>query len=132
MTRQINAAFEIASWAETPFPGGDPEGERETKLTEALVEKQYSGDVDGASTTKWLMAYAPDKSATYVGLEHIAGTIGGRRGALVLTHDGEFVDGVATATVRIVSGTGELSGATGSGTFRADPAGSLSLDLDSA
>ncbi|WP_099040441.1 DUF3224 domain-containing protein [Mycobacterium neglectum] len=126
MTTQIKAAFEIGSWDETPFEDGD----EETKLTEALVTKRYSGDIDGTSTTKWLMAYAPDKSATYVGVEHITGTVGGRRGGLVLMHDGEFADGVATATMRVVSGTGELTGATGSGKFRADPAGSLLLDLD--
>jgi len=130
MTTQISAAFEIAGWDETPFEDGDPEGGGETKLTEALVKKRYSGDIEGTSTTKWLMAYTPDKSATYVGIEHITGTFGGRRGGLVLLHDGEFVDGVATAVVRAVSGTGELAGATGAGKFRADPAGSLSLDLD--
>jgi hypothetical protein len=126
MTTQIKAAFEISSWDETPFEDGDDE----TKLTEALVSKRYSGDIDGTSTTKWLMAYAEDKSATYVGIEHITGTVGGRRGGLVLMHDGEYADGVATAVMRVVSGTGELAGATGSGKFRADPAGSLLLDLD--
>jgi len=126
MTTQIKAAFEIGSWDETPFEDGDDE----TKLTEALVSKRYSGDINGTSTTKWLMAYAEDKSATYVGIEHITGTIGGRRGGLVLLHDGEFADGVATATLRAVLGTGELSTASGTGKFRADPAGSLVLDLD--
>jgi Protein of unknown function (DUF3224) len=126
MTTQIKAAFEIGSWDETPFEDGDDE----TKLTEALVTKRYSGDIEGTSTTKWLMSYAPDKSAAYVGIEHTTGTIGGRRGGVVLMHDGEFADGVATAVLRIVSGTGELEGATGSGKFRADPAGSLLLDLD--
>lgn len=126
MSTQIKAAFEIGSWDETPFEDGD----EETKLTEALVTKRYSGDIEGTSTTKWLMSYAPDKSAAYVGIEHITGTIGGRRGGVVLMHDGEFADGVATAVLRIVSGTGELSGATGAGKFRADPAGSLLLDLD--
>jgi hypothetical protein len=63
-------------------------------------------------------------------VEHITGTVGGRRGGVVLMHDGEYADGVATAILRIVSGTGELTGATGSGKFRADPAGTLLLDLD--
>jgi hypothetical protein len=40
-------------------------------LTEALVSKNYSGDAKGTSTTKWLMAYAPDKTALYVGIERI-------------------------------------------------------------
>jgi len=126
MTTQIKAEFEIAGWDESPFEASD----EETKLTEALVKKKYSGDVEGTSTTKWLMAYAPDKSATFVGLENITGTVGGKRGALVLLHDGEFTDGVATAQLRIVLGTGELSGAAGGGKFRADPAGSVVLDLD--
>jgi hypothetical protein len=126
MSTHIEATFEIGSWDETPFGDGD----EDTKLTEALVTKQYAGDIDGTSTTKWLMSYAPDKSATYVGIEHITGTVGGHRGGLVLLHDGEFREGVATAVMRIVSGTGDLSGATGGGKFRADPAGSVTLDLD--
>jgi len=128
MNTHIEATFEIAGWDETPFEGSGDEG---AKLTEALVKKRYSGEIDGESTTKWLMSYAPDKSATYVGIEHITGTVGGRRGGLVLMHDGEFRDGVATAVMRIVSGTGDLAGATGGGKFRADPAGSVVLDLDS-
>ena len=126
MTRHIEARFEIASWDETPF---DDDGQV-SKLTEALVSKKYSGDVDGTSMTKWLMAYAPDKTATYVGIERIKGTVGGKRGSLVLLHDGAFADGAATATLRVVSGTDELAQAAGTGTFRADPAGSITLDLD--
>jgi hypothetical protein len=126
MSKHIEATFEIASWDETPFD----ESVGTAKLTEALVAKKYSGDVEGTSTTKWLMAYAPDKTATYVGIERIEGTIGGRRGSLVLLHDGVFRDGAATAMVRIVSGTDELSDVSGGGKFRADPAGSMVLDLD--
>ncbi len=126
MTAHIEARFEIANWDETPFD----EGVGVSKLTEALVGKKYSGDVDGTSTTKWLMAYSPDKTATYVGIERIKGTVGGKRGSLVLLHDGSFADGAATATLRVVSGTDELAGATGGGKFRADPAGSIALDLD--
>jgi Protein of unknown function (DUF3224) len=126
MSRHIEATFEIASWDETPFEDGN----EATKLTEALVTKKYHGDIKGTSTTKWLLAYAPDKSALYVGVEHISGTIGGRQGSLVLLHDGAFRDGVATAQLRIASGTDELANAGGTGRFRADPAGSLTLDLD--
>ena len=126
MTTHIEARFEIANWDETPFD----DGVGVSKLTEALVGKKYSGDIDGTSTTKWLMAYAPDKTATYVGIERIKGTVGGKRGSLVLLHDGTFADGAATATLRVVSGTDELAGATGGGKFRADPAGAITLDLD--
>ncbi|HEX2283414.1 MAG TPA: DUF3224 domain-containing protein [Mycobacterium sp.] len=126
MSRHIEATFEIGSWDETPFEDGSDA----TKLTEALVTKRYEGDIKGTSATKWLLAYAPDKSALYVGIEHITGTIGGMKGDLVLLHDGSYRDGVASADLRIASGTGELSNAAGTGKFRADPAGSLTLDID--
>ena len=125
MSRHIEARFEIGNWDETPFD--DTES---PKLTEALVSKKYSGDIEGTSTTKWLMAYAPDKTAAYVGVERIDATVGDKRGSLVLLHDGAFEGGAATATLRIVSGTDDLTGATGTGKFRADPAGSITLDLD--
>jgi hypothetical protein len=128
MSRHIETRFEIASWDETPFEDGDDA----TKLTEALVAKRYDGDIKGTSTTKWLMAYSPDKSALFVGIEHIAGTIGGKKGGIVLLHDGEYRDGVASAELRVASGTEELADVAGAGKFRADPAGSMTLDLDGA
>ena len=126
MTAHIKASFDIANWDETTFD--DSVGV--SKLTEALVGKKYSGDIDGTSATKWLMAYAPDKTATFVGIERIKGTVGGKRGSLVLLHEGTFEGGAATATLRVVSGTDELTDVTGGGKFRADPAGAVTVDLD--
>jgi hypothetical protein len=128
ISRHIEARFEIASWDETPFEDGDDA----TKLTEALVAKRYEGDIKGTSTTKWLLAYAPDKSALFVGVEHITGTIGGKKGGMVLLHDGQYRDGVAAAELRVASGTDGLAEVAGTGKFRADPAGSMTLDLDGA
>jgi hypothetical protein len=126
MSRHIEAQFEIASWDETPFDDSD----ETSKLTEAIVSRKYTGDIKGTSTTKWLMAYTPDKTALYVGVERIKGTVGGRNGSIVLIHDGAYQNGVATADLRIASGTDELASAAGTGRFRADPAGSITLDLD--
>jgi hypothetical protein len=128
MSRHIEARFEIASWDETPFEDGD----ESTKLTEALVSKRYEGDIKGTSTTKWLMAYSPDKSALFVGIEHITGTIGGKQGGIVVLHDGEYRNGVAAAELRVASGTDGLAKVAGTGKFRADPAGAMTLDLDGA
>jgi hypothetical protein len=128
MSRHIKARFEIARWDETPFGDGD----EATKLTEALVAKRYEGDIEGASTTKWLLAYSPDKGALFVGVEHITGTIGGKKGGMVLMHDGQYRDGVAAAELRVASGTESLANVAGTGNFRADPAGLMTLDLDGA
>ncbi|MCT7661504.1 DUF3224 domain-containing protein [Mycobacterium deserti] len=126
MSRHIEATFEFAGWDETPFEDGN----EDTKLTEALVKKRYDGDIKGTSTTKWLLAYAPDKSALFVGVEHITGTVAGKEGGLVLVHDGVYRDSVASAELRIAAGTGELAEAAGTGEFRADPTGSMTLNLD--
>lgn len=122
----INATFEIKAWNEDPFD----EAMGVAKLTQASVTKAYSGDVEGTSATEWLMAYHPDESAAFVGLERIKGTVGGRRGTLILQHVGTFSNGAARATLTVVSGTDELNGATGRGDLVADPSGRVSLNLE--
>lgn len=131
----IDATFDVTSWDEEPFDGvADPDLPLSrltiSKLTRASVQKKYAGDVDGTSATEWLMAYNADGSAAFVGLERVKGEIAGRTGTLVLQHVGEFRDGVAKATLTVVGGTDELGRATGGGEFLADPAGSISLSLD--
>ncbi len=126
MSKKISASFEIKAWDEVTFD----EGPDVAKLTRASVKKHYSGDITGTSATEWLMAYAADGSASFVGIERIKGTLGGLKGSLVLQHVGTFRDGAATASLTILSGTAQLERATGSGDFVADPQGSLTLSLD--
>jgi Protein of unknown function (DUF3224) len=126
MSDQIAATFEVKSWDETPID----EAEGAAKLTQAAVTKRYSGDIEGDSHTTWLMAYEPDDTATFVGLERITGTVAGHEGTLVLQHVGQFRDGSADATLSVLSGTGDLQGATGDGSFKADPSGSVSLNIN--
>lgn len=83
----VEASFEVTNWDETPFD----DGVGVSKLTEALVTKKYSGAIEGTSVTKWLMAYAPDKTATDTGIERIHGSVHGKHGTLVLVHDGDSV-----------------------------------------
>ncbi len=122
---EVQAKFDVDEWDEVPFD----EGDGTAKLTAATVTKRYTGDVDGSSVTKWVMAYRPDGTASFVGMERITGTVDGREGTLVLEHVGSFADGAATAALTVVSGTGELEPARGTGKFRAAPAGEVSLDL---
>jgi hypothetical protein len=126
MPVQLSATFEVKSWDETPFDDLDT-----PKLTRAVVSKSYGGDLDGSSTTEWLMAYAEDGAAAFVGLERFTGEIDGRSGTLVLRHVGSYADGTAKADLTVVEGanSGELRSASGEGAFRADPAGSVSLVL---
>ena len=126
MTETLSATFEIEAWDEQPFD----EAVGVAKLTKASVTKAYAGDIDGTSATEWLMAYHPDKSAVFVGIERIKGTIGTRHGTVVLQHVGRFEDGAATATLTVISGTEELKGVAGTGELVADPSGRVTLALD--
>jgi hypothetical protein len=127
MTTHLTATVEVSSWDEIPF---DQRADL-PRVTRAVVARSYAGDVEGTSTTEWLMAYAEDGSATFVGLERLTGSFGGKAGSLVLQHVGSYADGVATARLTVLdgSGSGELANSEGRGEFTADPGGSLTLDL---
>ena len=79
------------------------------------------------------MAYAGETYATFVGYERIEGSLDGRSGTFVLQHVGAFEDGVAKADVRVVAGTGtgQLEGLAGDGTFVAErgSTGTITLEL---
>ncbi len=127
MNIQVSATFQIEEWNESPFD----EGADGPKLTRALVTKRYAGEIEGTSTTQWLMAYADDGSAGFVGLERISGSVQGRKGTLVLRHVGSYEGGAAKGALDVVTGagSGELQSAGGEGRFLADPSGSVTLNL---
>jgi Protein of unknown function (DUF3224) len=112
MTR-ASGTFTFSSWDEAPYDetGGG------AKLTRAAIVFVYAGDLEGEGRNTTLMTYPDDTSATYVGLERIAGTLAGRTGGFVVELTGAFGDGVARSSWRIVAGTGRdgLAGITGEG-----------------
>ena len=130
MSDPIRASFTVDDWNERPAL----EADGTTKVTQATVAKTYTGGVEGSSTTEWLMAYADDGTATFVGIERIVGSIGGDDGSVVLQHVGRFAAGAAVAELNVVpgTGTGALEHVTGDGDFRADPQGAITLRLKSA
>jgi hypothetical protein len=130
MTTTIAATFDVTDWDEHEFDRHAGAG----KLTKAKVTKSYHGDISAKSLTEWLMSYGDDGTASFVGLERIIGTVGEREGTLVVQHVGRFEDGAAKAELTVVAGScsGDLSAARGSGTFVADPAGKVSLQLSFA
>jgi hypothetical protein len=120
----MKATFEIQGWDEQPFAEWD-----DGKLTKASITKRYSGDIEGDAVLEYLLAYRPDGTAGFVGIERITGTVDGRDGALVVQQVGNFADGAAIATLTVLGGSGELAGAGGSGDMKADPSGAVTLEL---
>jgi hypothetical protein len=108
-----NARFAITAWDEKPYS----EGDGLPKMTRATVTKTLSGDIAGEARVEYLMVYRADGGASFVGLERVTATIGGKSGTFVLRRTGVFEDGQARETYTVVpgSGTGELQGLRGEG-----------------
>jgi hypothetical protein len=132
MSTKANASFQIENWDEEEIFKTD-DG---SKVTRAEVSKSFSGELEGEGTVEWLMGYDENGKATFVGLERIVGRLGGKQGSFVLQHSGSFDGKTAKAEVVIVpgSGSGDLSGLKGEGTFEAgmgeDGERRVTLDYD--
>jgi hypothetical protein len=131
MTMRASATFEIRDWEESAYE--QFEGGR--KLTRASVRKVFHGDLEGESTLQYLMAYPGDGTASFVGHEHVVGQLDGREGSFVIQHSGSDDGHTARGTWFVVpgSGTGELRGLCGEGSFSAsrdEPQFRFTLDYD--
>lgn len=113
------------SWEESRVAEADPVH----AIARAIFSTSYAGDIEGESTCCLLLSYvggAADKPESligpYVGYEQVSGTLEGRTGTFVLEARGEHSGGVARTEVRVVpeSGTGELAGLRGAGSYAAD------------
>ena len=113
MKHVAKAHFAIKNWDEKPYS----EGPDQPKLTRASVTKTFTGDLAGEGHVEYLMAYAADGSATFVGIERIVGQLAGKSGSFVLQRTGVFENGVAKESYSVIpgSGTGALRGLRGEG-----------------
>lgn len=121
------ATFRIQGWDESPLN----EGPGLPKMTRSIISYVYEGELAGSGSLQYLMFYAADGRATFVGMERFAGTLGGREGSFALKHVGVFANGVATAALSIIegSGTGALAGISGEAELSAGHADSHPLEL---
>jgi hypothetical protein len=130
MSRRVEGEFTIENWDESELL----EHEGGSKVTRAEVARSFEGGLEGDGTVEWLMAYGEDGAATFVGLERVVGKVEGKTGAFVLQHVGTFDGRVAKARLLVVAGTGtgDLAGLRGEGSFEAGlgPEGERSITLD--
>ncbi len=128
MSTQAMGTFAIKTWDEQAYHESDDGA----KMTCAHVSYLYHGTIEGESIMEYLMSYRPDGTGVYVGLERIAGSIGGRAGSLVLQHTGTFAPDGVTGTYLVVSesGTGDLRGLRGGGNLPIAGAGPYPFALD--
>jgi hypothetical protein len=127
-TRRATGRTEVKSFVPTTFdeaPGGPT-------LVEVQLVETFSGDVEGEGTGRAIQAARKDGSATFVGVERVRGSIGGRQGTFLLQVAGTVVGQEMHAEWFVVpgSGTGELRGLRGDGGFKAEPGKQGEIWLD--
>ncbi|WP_421735511.1 DUF3224 domain-containing protein [Cellulomonas sp.] len=100
----------------------------------ATMVKQYSGDVEGRSTTLFTSAFDPERGVgTYVAMESFEGSLDGRTGTfnfvhVASTHGTDAYD--QHFAIVASSGTGELTGITGGGALEIDADGTHRMRFD--
>ncbi|HEY6121600.1 MAG TPA: DUF3224 domain-containing protein [Pyrinomonadaceae bacterium] len=93
-----------------------PASQDEGAIGRMIIDKQFQGDLQGASKGQMLSAMTKVQgSAGYVALELVTGTLHDRKGSFVLQHNGIMTRGEPQLTINVVpdSGTDELEGLSG-------------------
>jgi hypothetical protein len=101
-------------------------------LTRIHVEESFEGDIAGDGVVEFLQAGQPDGTASFVGIERVIGSVGGRSGSFLLQDAGTVTDGVVSGDWFVVPGsaTGGLVGLRGTGGFRANLGSDAAVTLD--
>lgn len=115
MEQRARGTFEVSL-----KPLAQDGGAAEAGLGRLSIDKQFRGDIEGASQGQMLSAAgAAEGSAGYVAMERVTGTLHGRSGSFVLQHSGSMHRGAGQLSISVVpdSGTGALAGLAGSMTL---------------
>jgi hypothetical protein len=128
MTTHGTGSFQVTSGEEDRYNG--TEGGR--GLAQADVTQDFTGEIEGTGSVRWLMCYRPNATADWLGLQRIVGRVGGRSGSFVLETRGTFDGSKAAGDWSVVpgSGTGDLEGLSGRGRIEAPMGAQATYTLD--
>ncbi len=110
-TAHAAGTFEVKLAPQTDEVGGAP-----SPVGRMTIEKRFSGALDAVSRGQMVaFSSSVQGSAGYVAMEHVTGTLHGKRGTFALQHSGTMTRGAPELVVTVVpdSGTDELVGLTG-------------------
>ena len=101
-------------------------------LVEIHVTETFGGDIEGEGVVRFLQAVREDGSASFVGVERVTGSVGGRKGTFLLQDEGTLEGSIVKGDWFVIpgSGTGDLSGLRGEGGFEAELGQHASITLD--
>jgi hypothetical protein len=119
MPQRTTGHFTFADWKENAIGSDDAH----PKLARASVTNTFSGGVEAAGTTcEYTIAYVSETTGTFTGMHLLSGRVDGRKGGFVVEERGRFgADGTVHCTFEVVSGsgTGDLTGLSGTGGYTA-------------
>ncbi len=125
---KATGSFDILSGNEDTYETRDGGA----RLAHAWGDQKFGGDITGDGNVHWLITYAADKTARLVGLQRIKGSIGGRSGSFMIEATADHTGTSSYGSWSIVddSGTGDLAGITGTGSFDAPGGPKATYELD--
>jgi Protein of unknown function (DUF3224) len=96
------------------------------------IDKRFHGELDATSKGEMLSVGTARDNGGYVAIERVTGTLAGRSGSFALQHNATMTAGVPYLNIVVVpgSGTGELSGLSGSMNIDIAPGGAHSYRFD--
>jgi hypothetical protein len=101
-------------------------------LVRIHVVEDFSGDIEGEGVAEFLQTTRGEDEASFVGVERVNGSVGGKAGTFVLQDEGALKGTTVSGTWFVVpgSGTGELQGLRGEGGFEAELGQGADITLD--
>jgi Protein of unknown function (DUF3224) len=128
---QIHAtgSIEVSSWVPETYD----ETDGGPSLVRIDVVESFHGDIEGEGRAQMIQTLRADGSASFVGVERVTATVADRRGTFVFQDAGTVSDdGRVGGTWFVVagSGTGEVAGLRGTGTFTAVLGERAAITLD--
>jgi hypothetical protein len=120
--------IEVKTYEPQPYD----EVEEAPTLVEIQVTETFSGDIEGEGIVRFLQAVRADRSASFVGIERVTGSIHGRPGSFLLQDVGTLEGSTVSGTWFVIpgSGTGKLRGLRGEGGFSAELGQHATITLD--
>ncbi|HVP33936.1 MAG TPA: DUF3224 domain-containing protein [Steroidobacteraceae bacterium] len=129
MTHHASGPLEVKVTPQKP----DTQIARSANLGRLTIDKRFHGDLEASAKGEMLATQSEVKgSAGYVALERVTGKLQGRAGSFVLLHSATMKRGAPETHISVVpdSGTGELTGLTGSMRIKVTPEGAHSYEFD--
>lgn len=125
----VTGAFDVKT---TPQKTDNPEAES-AKIGRMSLDKQFHGELE--ATSKGEMSYIGtdvEGSGGYVAIERVTGKLRGKSGSFILLHVGIMTKNVPNLKVTVLpdSGTGELTGISGTMNIRIEAGGKHFYDFD--